>query len=177
MKITDTEPKRTLLTQLSQYQKLLDEIQDVSLFGEINEERELELINMQKDIAVKVDSIAYVMGELESSAERLRNQAKEFNEVAEFRESAVQRLKGYLQHMIKAHGEEKIQGIWYEFYLKRGNPAVVIEDEKAIPDEYKIVKTTVSVDKVAIKKAMQEFKSVPGASLKETKTVIKKVKS
>jgi hypothetical protein len=172
--MTATDANQTLLVRLKQYQNILSEIQ--SRDGELNEELVKELIEKQTNIAVKVDAIAYVLDELAMSSKNLREQAKALEYVAEMRDRASEWLKNYVKYGIESTGEN-LQGITYEFKLRSNPPSVVIENEGVIPDEYKIVKTTVSIDKVAVKKAIQEFKSVPGASLKETKTVVKKVKS
>jgi len=47
--------------------------------------------------------------------------------------------------------------------------SVVIQDETKIPEAFMVTKTTVTPDKVAIKKAIKEGQIVPGAELVESK--------
>ena len=54
-----------------------------------------------------------------------------------------------------------------------GQDIVVIDDESAIPDEYVKVKTEISPDKNAIKKALKEGAEVSGCRLARGKSSIR----
>ena len=174
---TGTEPKSTLATRLSQYQKLLHEIQELSLFGELTDEQAQELVDRQTDITVKMDAIDYVLGELDASEKQLLEQAKVFQNAAYSRRKAAERLRDYVKYRLEQSGEKSIQGSSCEYRLQRAKPSVVIEDEAAVPERFVILKTTQSFDKAAIKEAIEKFEDVPGARLEESKTLVRRVRS
>ena len=49
----------------------------------------------------------------------------------------------------------------------RKSESVSIFDEEAIPSEYKKEVVSVSIDKTEIKKAIKEWKEIPGATITE----------
>lgn len=71
----------------------------------------------------------------------------------------------YLKFNMEASGIKSIKCPFFNITLVAGSDVVTIIDEKIIPDDFVNVKTTVSPDKNAIKKALQNGEDVPGCRL------------
>ncbi len=67
--------------------------------------------------------------------------------------------------LIRRFGDKKLEGRTATFMLRAVPPSVVITDEAAIPEEFKRTTVSVSIDKVAIKKAISGGRDVEGADL------------
>ena len=69
-----------------------------------------------------------------------------------------------IDYLLKLFKIEKMQTEINELSYRKSE-AVVFTDEEAIPAEYKKEKTTISVDKTEIKKALKAGTEVPGATI------------
>ena len=68
-------------------------------------------------------------------------------------------------------GKEKAKGEQFTFKRRKFPPRVVVADERLLPKEYIKEKITTSIDKIAIKKALQNGDEVAGASLEQRQGV------
>jgi hypothetical protein len=82
-------------------------------------------------------------------------------------------LKEYLHFNIKQTGLlDKIKCPEFEIWLKKNPVSVQIVDEGLIPSLYLKEKKTVTIDKIAIKKSIEEGFEVVGAKLINTETLV-----
>lgn len=79
-------------------------------------------------------------------------------------------LKEYLRHNMEVSGISKIKHPLFTITLGAPTEIVSVEDESLLPDEFITVKTTISPDKIAIKKALKEGEQVNGACLTNGKS-------
>lgn len=73
------------------------------------------------------------------------------------------RMKDRLKYGLEVTGREKVQAGTFTVALQNNPPAVEIESEAAVPDEFKVV--TTSLNRAAIMAALKEGIDVPGARL------------
>jgi hypothetical protein len=170
--------KGSLREQLATQEQITFKIQQKTLNGEINEDDLKALIEMETSIARKIDNVAFILDQLESSAETLKAQAKELQAIAKARENARERLKVYVE-MELVRNQERTQetalyGEVWRFTRQRTKPVVEIQDEELIPAKFKTIVQTVKIDREAIRKALEEFELVPGAELKENYSLQKR---
>lgn len=123
----------------------------------------------------KVDSFAQFLRHLESQAALAEQEIARL----ETRESAFlrtrDRLVSYAIRVMQSHNLKRLEGDTTTFTLRQNVPAVDIQDTAAIPGQFKTVRQEVTVDKMAIKKAIQSGDTVPGAALKEpTVTLVRR---
>jgi len=131
---------------MEERQKALDELQN-----QTNEVTEWYL----KDRANK---IAYIAG-IESEIERL-------SKVVSQEKKKVSRSENLLERIFARLYEGKAMVIGSFKLSYRSSEAVIIDNEQGLPKEFlRVVPETTAPDKVAIKTALKEGKSVPWASL------------
>lgn len=119
----------------------------------------------------KADNIAAWIDELQSNAERKKAKADEWKASAKADLKKADSLKQYLIQELNYAGKKKMETDRFLLSTRKNNPATVIDDEKLIPNTFKVTKVTELVDKTAIKEAIKAGKDVPGAHLQASKSI------
>jgi hypothetical protein len=78
-----------------------------------------------------------------------------------------ERLEQYAIRVMQSLGLRKLDGQTSKLTLRTNQPAVEVDDEELVPAEYKTIKQTITVDKRAIKSAIDAGEEVPGVHLRE----------
>jgi len=79
-------------------------------------------------------------------------------------------FREYLKRNMEATGIEKIDGGKVTLKIKKNPASVVIEDETAIPDEYRKRKEVITIDKTAIKESWAKGVGVAGSKIDNQRT-------
>ena len=87
-------------------------------------------------------------------------------------ESVEEDMKQQILLGMDALGLKSIEFINQKVTLKNNPPSVKINDEELIPDKFKKEKVSITIDKTAIKKAIQDGEEVIGAELVVNKTLL-----
>jgi len=111
----------------------------------------------------KGKAIAMVALNIDGDLEAIQSQIDRLTERKRVITNRRESLKEYLRTNMEASGITKITHPLFTITCGKGKPQVVIDDEKAIPDDYVNVKVTSAPDKAAIAKAIKEGIEVPGA--------------
>ncbi|MCK9802130.1 siphovirus Gp157 family protein [Pseudomonas sp. MAFF 302030] len=111
----------------------------------------------------KGKAIAMVTLNLDGDLEAIQSQIDRLTERKRLISNRKESLKEYLRTNMDAAGITKITHPLFTITCGKGKPIVVIDDEKAIPDEFVNVKVTSAPDKAAIAKALKDGQEVPGA--------------
>lgn len=132
--------------------------------GEIFNKDKLD--QLQLAFRDKVDGCAVIVKELTADAEILKKEAETLLERAKAKENHAKWLKEYIASCLDGQKfESEHTQIGY-----RKSTSVVIDNETEVPKIYKTIKELVNVDKMALKKALQQGE-VAGCHL-ETKNNI-----
>jgi hypothetical protein len=110
-----------------------------------------------KNQQAEIDAIKVAEKELEARRKR--------------KESSVEWLKQSLLNSLLSTDTQKVEGVEFDIKLRLNNPAVVITDEAAIPEDYTHFKEVRSIDKKAIADDIKAGKEVPGAHLEQSKSL------
>lgn len=148
----------------------------------------------------KRDRVGQFLSHLEHQVAFAKAEIARLQERKAFFERAIEKMEGYVIHVIEAIGPDakgkypKLEGRTVTFSLKDCPPSVAIQDEAAIPSDYKAITITmparqwealldsldleqrasvldsvekpkVAVSKTAIKKAIDGGTQIPGADL------------
>ena len=117
------------------------------------------------DFDNKVISISSFIRNLEVSADAIKKAEAEMNDRRRAVERKIEGLKSYVLTNMKAIGKDKVECALFKVSV-RNNPASVVVDESAVvPKEFVVTKVTESVDKKALKTALEEGLVVEGVSL------------
>lgn len=111
----------------------------------------------------KGKAIAMVTLNIDGDLEAIQSQIDRLTERKRIIANRKESLKEYLRTNMEASGITKISHPLFTITCGKGKPIVIIDDEKAIPDDYVNVKVTSAPDKAAIAKAIKDGIEVPGA--------------
>lgn len=87
-------------------------------------------------------------------------------------ESVEEDMKQQILLGMDALGLKSMEFINQKVTLKNNPPSVKINDEELIPDKFKKEKVSITIDKTAIKKAIQDGEEVIGAELVVGKSLV-----
>lgn len=127
---------------------------------------------IKDEIETKADNIASLIDELQSSAERKKAKAKDWNESAKSDLQRAQWLKQYLTSELDNAGIKKVETDNHLLSVRNFKASTVIDDFNSLPDDYKLTKTETVGDKVGIYQALKAGETVPGAHLKDNRSVV-----
>ena len=117
------------------------------------------------DFDNKVVSISSFIRNLEVSAHAMKVAEVEMYNRRKAVENKIEHLKDYVLTNMKAIGKDKVECALFKVSV-RNNPASIVVDESAVvPKEFVVTKVTESVDKKALKTALEEGLVVEGVSL------------
>lgn len=113
----------------------------------------------------KTDDFAHFLAHLESQAEFADSEIERVKQRKQTLVNTQKRLEQYAIRVMQNLNVKKMKGNTTELSLRQNAAAVEITDEAQVPAEFKIVHQTVTVDKRAVKKAIESGAEVPGADL------------
>ena len=136
-----------------------------------------EVIGLEELDAVKVyaaddvEGVALYIRELSAEAVAARVEIERLSKIAASATRRIERLKAYMAPALQALGGKVKTGRVSVGFRK--SEAVVIDcPVEALPDAFKVEKTTVAADKKALKEALKGGEIVEGVTLEERQNVI-----
>ena len=124
--------------------------------GEVTEDHEALITQVEQMIAHKTDR---VVGFFNFLTDEIDNAKKRRNEISDFikvREAAQQRLKDYVASCMDKLETKGLEGEFYEIKERKPSLVLHINHEDLVPPEFTTVKTTVTVNKADLKKAVKD---------------------
>lgn len=151
----------TLYTIAEQFKELaaLAETADEDLAVALRDTME----GIEGEFQEKGKAIAMITLNIDGDLEAIQSQIDRLTERKRIITNRKESLKEYLRTNMDAAGITKITHPLFTITCGKGRPIVVIDDEKAIPDDFVSVKVTSAPDKAAIAKALKDGQDVPGA--------------
>lgn len=161
----------TLYNITNKFVDLMDKAENGELteeeYNKLGEELALELQNKSSNI------IGYVRNS-ELLIEAMKAEEKRISDLRKMAENKTERFKQYVKENMEKLGLEKIQTELGILSIARNPISVEIENEEAIPDEFKNIVQTVKIDKTAIKKHFKETGEViAGVQIVDDKTSLR----
>lgn len=120
----------------------MDDLIEIEKIKELVFKKQIDLINT---ILSKENEIS----ELKSEEQKVSNKRK-------FLENQLNIFKNQIKGILEENGIEKIETEIGKIQVRKNPISIEVEDIEKVPDEYKVVKTVVSVDK---KKVTDNFKA------------------
>ena len=161
----------TLYNITNKFVDLMDRVENGELteeeYNKLGEELALELQNKSSNI------IGYVRNS-ELLIEAMKAEEKRISDLRKMAENKTERFKQYVKENMEKLGLEKIQTELGILSIARNPISVEIENEEAIPEEFKNIVQTVKIDKTAIKKHFKETGEViAGVQIVDDKTSLR----
>lgn len=147
------------LKQLSQMiEDGVDESQLIDGLNDVNEAFE-----------EKAKSILFLIRNIEGNIELSKIEESRLSNRRKSMEKQLDSIKSYLIMNMTESGKTKIDnGVIKASYIKP-KPSLMLSDESVIPDEYRVPKVTIAIDKKLLLADLKEGKEVKGASIGESK--------
>ena len=140
-------------------------LQNLLESGEISEEEIPDSLDaIDCEFPAKAHQVAIVIANISAPLDAIDHHIELLKAKKQAISNKADRLKHYLADSMEATGTKKVVGDIFTINLAAGSPRV-IADVDALPDEFVRVKTTLTADKTAIKKAINEGVDVIGASI------------
>lgn len=114
---------------------------------------------IEGEFAEKAEAIVMIMRNVESDVSAIDAEIGRLNELKRIKKNSVEQMRDYLRRNMEAGDLKTIKRPLFNITLAMGSERVVINDEKAIPDDYVNVVTSVSPDKKAIGARLKEIRA------------------
>lgn len=121
----------------------------------------------------KGQAVAMVSLNMDGDIEAIDSQIERLQERKRMITNRQNSLKEYLRQNMEATGITKITHPLFTITCAKGREIAVIDDDKALDDDYVRVKTSVEPDKPAILKALKDGVEVKGAHIELGKSSIR----
>jgi hypothetical protein len=140
--------------------------------GELTEELENELVINQTELQEKAINYGYVVRSLESDVSIIDEEIKRLTALKKAKTGAIDRIKESVLNAMLIYGIEKVTSPTLNLSVRNNPESVDIPMTELLDEKFLVTKTTVSPDKVAIKKAIQNGENVEGATLVRTQSLL-----
>ena len=110
---------------------------------------------IEADFNKKAESILYVLANIGAECSAIKSEETRLAERRKVKENAAARLKEYLQLNMQELNCSKVDNGVMTASIRKGASALLIENEEAIPQEFKKISTNVSIDKRGLLKALK----------------------
>jgi len=117
----------------------------------------------------KADDYAALIRVCETRASARREESERMAALAKDDEALADRLRATLLTAMQEVGRSKVDTARFKLAVRRNGGKVPVEvaDVDALPSEYRIPKITLTIDRDAIRAALEAGNEVPGAALGE----------
>lgn len=139
--------------------------------GELTPELEKELELTQENVKHKVDNYFHIIESLDAKVKALNDIGAKYYDASLVLRGTIKRLKDNLRTHMNTLGLARVEGNLVSYKFSEKQSAVIIEDEKVIPQDYLLTKTVHSPDKERIRAALELGIPVPGCRLEPTMRV------
>jgi hypothetical protein len=144
----DLAPRSTSLYNLTEdYLRVLDLLEDPEADAEALER---ELDSIAGKITHKAEAIAGLIKQCEGMAAMRKAEADRMRDLAAADQRNADRLRDYMLRHMQALRTERIETARFRLSVRTNAPAVHVLLEQLVPDDFKRVVTSVSVDKKRI---------------------------
>ena len=122
---------------------------------------------IQGDIKEKADGYAKVIKELDGETDKLTAEIKRLTDRKNTIQNNIAYMKQSLKESMTATGNLKFRTDLFSFNIQKNPPALVVDDEKAIPQEY-LIPQEPKVDKKSIIDFLKNGNKVPYAHIEHS---------
>lgn len=126
------------------------------------------LEGIEGEIADKAQALLQVVASMEGDTTAIDNEINRLQSRKRVIQNRAQSLRDYLYRNMVDSRINKIDCPLFSITLSKPRPMVVVQDERAIPDQYKKTTVVSKPEKADILKALKAGKEVPGCYLGET---------
>jgi len=130
-----------------------------------------ELETIKDGSLISVDNVYQLTKSFEEQVEVLKAEEKKISQDRKKLELYLENAKQFIKKYMVENGLAELDGTVIRYSISRGNPSLVISDEKLVPADYKESTVTETIRKDAIKDQLKMGDVIPGCELKESITL------
>jgi hypothetical protein len=139
--------------------------------GEITPELETSLIINQTELQTKAINYSYVIKSFEADIDTIDSEIKRLQGLKKVRDNGITRMKSALLEAMQVYGIDKVASPTLTLSIRNNPESIEILNEVQIDRKYWNEKIVWSLDKAAVKKAIQSGESVEGCVLIRTQSI------
>ena len=125
---------------------------------------------VEDDINTKIENTCKVIKEIEADSIGIDEEIKRLSALKKQKENTVKKLKEYVEFEMNGIGLTKVEGKLFKISFRKSKVVKVI-DETKIPKEFIKIKTTETISKIDLGKALKNGEIIEGAELVENKSL------
>ena len=130
--------------------------------GELTPELEQALIITQENLQEKAINYGYVIKNFESELDIIEEEIKRLNALKKARQNAVDKLKNNISDAMQLFGILEVKAPTFKMNFRKSESVEIFE---GLDQEFITEKVSYQPDKIAIKNAIKEGRTVNGAAL------------
>ena len=130
--------------------------------GELTPELEQALIITQENLQEKAINYGYVIKNFESEVNIIEEEIKRLNALKKARQNAVDKLKNNISDAMQLFGILEVKAPTFKMNFRKSESVEIFE---GLDQEFITEKVSYQPDKIAIKNAIKEGRTVNGAAL------------
>jgi hypothetical protein len=134
--------------------------------GELTPDMETALSINQNELQEKAINYAYAIKSMEDDVTAINEEIKRLQAIKTAKSNAAERMKESISNAMEIYGIDKVTSPTLNLSFRRSE-SVEVDLVEALSNDFKIVKTTVTADKVAIKQAIKQGENITGARIVE----------
>ena len=144
----------------------------IELYNHVESDEDLKTLEdklnaLQTPFNDKCIAVAKHVLNIEADQTAIESEIKRLQLAKKRAEGEAEWARGYLFRNMLAAGSLEVDGTLLKVKIQKNPPAVIVEDETQIPEEYKRVKTVIEIDRVAIKDAWKNGVGVAGTKVEQ----------
>lgn len=171
--MSETAAAATLYAILDNLVALFD-TRDMCVTDEERAECDRELARTIAQQLHKVDDFNRFLAHLESQTQLAAAEIQRIEARSRRIFRTQKRLEEYAIQTMQTWGLKVLDGETSQLRLRQNPPAVEITDDVLVPNEYRRIVESITIDKRSIKRAIEEGLEVPGAHLRSGISLVRK---
>jgi len=154
--------KKSLYTISREAMEIASQLEE----GEFTPEMETALAINQNELQEKAINYAYAIKSMEDDVTAINEEIKRIQAIKTAKSNAIDRMKEAVSNAMQVYGIDKVTSPTLNLSFRRSE-SVEVDLVEALSNDFKIIKTTVIADKVAIKQAIKQGENITGARIVE----------
>ena len=160
-------------TSIYDINKAFQSIADMVADGELSQDDfQQALMELEQSKVEKCGNAICYLNMLKHGIEDMKAEEKRINTMRKALENRAKNLENAFAYVLKNMGDKEVITKYGVMKVRKNPPAVVIDDIAKIDSKYTRQKIQIDVDKVAIKKAIQNGEKVDGAHIEQSEKLV-----
>ena len=146
---------------------------DMHANGDLTDEQLKEaLVELEESKVEKCGNAICYLNMLKHGIEDMKTEEKRINTMRKALENRAKNLENAFAYVLKNMGDSEVITKYGVMKVRKNPPSVIIDDIAKIPTQYQHQKIEVTIDKTAIKKAINAGEKVDGAHIEQSEKLV-----